>query len=246
MRLIALIAVVALPALACEMGDDTSPPGDTTAPPADTGAPPADTAPAVDTVEIPDEPRDFVNGAVARVGHIIDGDTLDVLVGETFPNTYTVRLAGINAPECLKRQVNVGNNDWRYACSVDDEFYGLAAYEGVVAIADGQRVRVTCDGVATGAWCPTDNFGRYLAYLELPNGDDLATRIAWHGYGWSFTSFASSKRAEICAAEYDARDNDRGMWSAGTVAQVIARMSAATQNWYNRYHDKDCDKALGR
>lgn len=244
MRTLTLFACLAL--VACDMSDDPSSSGDTGAPPADTTARPADTAPAVDTLEIPDEPRDLVNGAVARVGHIIDGDTLDLLVGETFPNTYTVRLAGINAPECLKKQVNIGNNQWRNACGADDEFYGLAAYQGVVALAAGQRVRVTCDGVASGAWCPTDDFGRYLAYLELDSGDDLATRIAWQGYAWAFTAFASSKRAAICAAEYDARDNDRGMWSAGTVAQVIGQMSPATQNWYNRYHDKDCDKALGR
>ena len=106
-------------------------------------------------------------------------------------------------------------------------------------------MKITCDGVSLGAACPKDTYDRFLAYLEI-DGEDIATELAWHGYAFSYTSFASSKRAAICAAEYDARENHRGMWSAGTWQSVIAQMNSHTQDWYTRYHDKDCDRALGR
>ena len=211
----------------------------------DTASPPADTAPAVDTFQIPVEPRDFKNGATGRIVHVVDGDTVHVFVGETFPKSYAVRLQGLGAPECVKKQVPIEDGSWQSTCSADDEFYGLASCEGAKSIAQGQRVKITCDGVANGAWCPQDDFDRYLAYLQLENGKDFATEMAWHGWAFSYTSFSSSKRAAICAAEYDARKNKRGMWSTGTVAQVLAKMSTQTQGWY-KSHDSKCDAALGR
>jgi len=238
-RALAALALVALPG-ACD--PDNVPPAevDTAQDAAQDTATPPDTASPPDTA--PPEPSDMVYGAVGRVGHIIDGDTLDVIIGA---ETYNVRLSGINAPECIKGQSRTPTGEWRFACIRDDEFYGMASYEGIKLLAADRDVRVTCDHTSPGHWCPTDAFGRYLAYLEI-DGDDLAIRMAWHGYAFSYTTFFSSKRAEICAASYDAREKRRGMWSAGTVEQVIAGMSEQTQSWYWRYHDKDCDAALGR
>ena len=215
----------------------------------------ADTTVETDTVApdtvIPDEPRELVVGAMARVYHIIDGDTMYVAVGETYPELYDVRVMGLSAPECIKKQVRVEDGKWMWVCSGDDEFYGLASLEGAVTLAGGQRVKITCDDLngnplPPGSWCKQDDFDRYLAYLQLEDGKDFATEMAWRGFGMSYTWFKSSKRAAICAAEYDAIGHDRGMWGAGTVAQVIAKMNEHTQYWYNTSHDKDCDKALGK
>ncbi len=230
----------------CDTGGGTSHLGDTTTTAdtseADTATTQADTTTAPVDAAIPDEPRDFVNGAVGRVLHVVDGDTVIVNVGQVAPLRYKVRLQGINAPECLKKDIRTREGDWLKGCSQDEEYYGLASYEGMVALAEGKQVVISCDNPQPGGWCPQDDYGRYLAYLEV-NGQDLSTQMAWKGNALSYTIFYSSKRAAICAAEYDARDKDRGMWAAGTVSEVIARMSDHTQSWYQT-HDTRCDQAI--
>lgn len=212
---------------------------------ADTGAP--DTRSGFDTAPTPDldeGPKELVNGASVRFGHVVDGDTLDVLVGNIFPARYSVRLLGLSAPECLKEKVGS-----RFQCVSDDEFYGLASRNALLSLVgeptEAKTGIATCDGVAVGEWCPTDNFDRHLIYIEL-DGVDVATEMARGGHGFAYTSFEASKRADICAAEYEAQDAQRGMWASGTVSGVISRMSSSTQNWYNGHHDTRCDEALGR
>jgi len=212
----------------------------------------ADTEPTeTDTVD-PNEPRDLVVGAVGRIYHIIDGDTMYVAIGETAPELYDVRTTGLSAPECKKKQVRIADGTWWWVCSGDDEFYGLASLERAQTLAPaGSPITISCDDLdghplPTGSWCPQDDFDRYLVYIELDNGDDFATEMAWNGAGLSYTWFDSSKRAAICAAEYDAIQHDRGMWGAGTVSSVIAKMNDHTQYWYNTSHDRDCDKAIGQ
>ncbi|TNF29864.1 MAG: thermonuclease family protein [Deltaproteobacteria bacterium] len=210
-----------------------------------------DTTPVeTDTVD-PNEPRDLVVGAVAHVYHIVDGDTMYLAVGNTAPQLYDVRITGLSAPECKKKQTRIADGTWWWVCSSDDEFYGLASLERAQVLAPpGMEVTVSCDDLSgrplpTGTWCPQDDFDRYLVYVKLADGQDFATQMAWNGAGMSYTWFPSSKRAAICGAEYDAIDNERGMWGAGPVSTVISRMNDHTQYWYNTSHDKDCDKALG-
>ncbi len=232
----------------CESSDD--PPADDATTEADTAE---DTQGPVDTFVPPDEPKELTNGAMARAGHVVDGDTLDVLVGEYNPVTYSVRLLGINAPECSKRDA-ITADGVRNACVLSqgakecdewtNEHHSTASYEALKDLVEGKELRVSCDGVSAGAWCPTDPFNRHLVYLEV-DGKDVSTELARGGHVWSFTAFPSSKRAQICQAEYDARAEGAGMWAAGSVSQVLSMMCPDTQNWYESYHDKDCDKALG-
>ncbi len=196
-----------------------------------------------DTCTIAAGPRELVNGAVAKVGHIIDGDTLDVYVGDINPKRYTIRLVGLAAPECLKENVQTAYG-YRWQCNADDEFYGLKSWEGLVDFAAEKSVVITCDNTPVGQWCPTDDFDRYLAYVAVA-GRDAATEMAWRGLGMSYTVFSATKRAAICAAEYDAQANKRGMWAHGTVRQVVEMMSSQTQSWYFAHHDRRCDAALG-
>ena len=204
----------------------------------------AETTP-VDT-SVPDignttENKDLRNGNTARVGHIYDGDTVDVWVGTLAPKKYIIRMLGFSAPECFKTFVSgtySGN-----ACTSDDELYGVASYQALKAMLEGKTVKVTCD-VGGDDWCKQDDFDRYLAYLEI-DGKDAATEMARGGHGFSYVEFASSKRAAICAAEYDARDAKRGIWALGSLAFILDGMSGYTRNWYEDHHDQRCDQALG-
>jgi len=190
-------------------------------------------------------PRELLNGTPVRFGHVIDGDTFDVFVGDEAVKVYTVRLKGLAAPECFKQEVRTELFGDRFQCVSDDELHGLAAWEALRDYLDGAEGYLTCDDVAVGEWCPTDNYDRYLAYVEI-DGRDVATEMAFQGHAFSYTSFRASKRAEICAAEYDAQDANRGIWNGRTVDEVLAGMHTQTQNWYRDHHDWRCDQALGQ
>lgn len=206
----------------------------------------ADTTPA-DTVvppsDIDEGPRELLNGTPVRFGHVVDGDTLDVFVGDAAVKVYTVRLKGLASPECLKDNVLTEKFGRRYQCVADDELHGLAAWQALHDAVADKTGTVTCDDVAPGRLCPTDTFDRFLAYVEI-DGRDLATEMAWYGHGFSYTAFTASKRAEICAAEYNARNAGRGIWSNRTLDQVMDQMSEQTRSWYYGHHDARCDAAI--
>ncbi len=203
-----------------------------------------DTAP-LDTAlpfEVIQENRDLRNGVKARVGHVIDGDTVQVWVGTSAPKGYTIRMLGLSAPECDKdyRQTPDGS---RLVCTSDDEYYGLKSYEVLRDLVEDEQVTITCD-VGANAWCETDPFDRFLAYLGTADGKDASVEVARAGAGFSYTDFQSSKRAAICRAEYEARNADRGMWVLGSVSAVLAGMHPNTRGWYNAHHDSRCDQAI--
>lgn len=216
---------------------DTSEAGETDA--TTTGTAPLDTALPF---EVSDENRDLRNGVRARVGHVVDGDTVQVWVGSTAPRGYPIRMLGLAAPECHKdyRSTPDGN---RLVCTEDDEYYGLKSYEVLKEMVEDTVVTISCE-VAPGAWCETDPFDRYLAYLVLDDGKDAAVEMARAGAGFSYTSFFADKRAEICRAEYEARDANRGMWVLGSVDAVLSGMNADTRGWYGNHHDRRCDEAI--
>lgn len=178
----------------------------------------------------------LLNGMFVRMAYVSDGDTLTVSLGQRYA---TIRLAGLSAPECEMRQVS-----GHYECAVDKEFYGLAAREELVGLIGSSDLIATCDHVAAQEPCPTDAWGRALAYLEVA-GTDVATQLAHHGAALSYTLYDSSKRGEICNAELDAQTNGRGMWAEGSVESTLDRMSERTQKWY-KHHDDRCAAAQKR
>jgi len=224
--------------------------------PTDTGSPvdttPIDTAlPPIDVVQ---QNKDLRNGTRARIGHVIDGDTVHVWVGTSAPKNYTIRLLGLAAPECKKdyRQTPDGS---KLVCTSDDELYGLKSYELMRDMVENKTVTITCD-VPNGEWCKTDDFDRYLAYLVMDDGKDASVELARQGGAFSYTSFASNKRAQICRAEYEAQgyingdptkaqsNPKKGMWTLGTLSQILAGMNASTRSWYQQHHDSRCKAAM--
>lgn len=221
---------------------DVADTGDASAEVADTT--PVDTAP-LDTAlpfEVTNENKDLRRGVRARVGHVTDGDTVSVWVGTTAPRNYTIRMLGLAAPECYKdyRSTPDGN---RLVCTSDDELYGLASYEALKALVEGVTITVDCE-VGDNQWCETDPFDRYLAYLVMDDGRDASVEMARAGAGFAYTVFQSSKRADICRAEYEARDAGRGIWAFGTLDEILARMNNDTRGWYRAHHDNRCNQAI--
>ena len=191
--------------------------------------------------EVAPENKDLRNGIRARVGHVTDGDTLQVWVGTTAPRNYVVRMLGLAAPECFKDFALTPDGN-KLVCSGDDELFGLGSYQLLKAMIENKQVIISCD-VGPNEWCTQDPFDRYLAYISI-DGKDASTEMARAGGGFSYTDFQSSKRADICRAEYEAQDAKRGMWALGTKSQVLAGMHSNTRGWYNQ-HDNRCNAAMG-
>lgn len=190
-----------------------------------------------DDFELVDQPgAGLRNGDVRRVGHIIDGDTLDVIVDG---RGVKVRLKGMNTPECDKAP----DRNRRYRCVRDDEGFGLAAYEAVFEIAEDATVRITCDQAEDGEECELDVYDRYLAYIEVPCVGDVGEALVGQGLALTFTRYESEKLADYCVAEYAARASRAGFWEGGSITSMLNLMSDGTRSWY-RYHDARCDAAI--
>lgn len=177
---------------------------------------------------------------IGTVHHVIDGDTLDLNVrGKNFK----IRFKGASAPECHKDTTTVAGIP-RYRCVEDDEYYGQASYEELLDILGDGPLRVHCESVGPGERCEQDHYDRWLANLVREDGVDVGEELLRRGAGFTSTSFPSQTRKNYCLAEYEARNQQRGMWKGQTVEETIQRMSPSTQRWY-RDHDRRCDQAIG-
>ena len=195
------------------------------------------TPPAEAIEELPNDT--LRDGHRVRPGHIIDGDTLDVLLGE---DEHKVRLLGMNAPECRKSSRTVDGRR-RNACTEDDELWGMASYELLVSLVEGREATVRCDVGRPGDPCPTDRYRRTLAYLEFDDVGDVGLRLIEEGAAMPFTRFDAGRLGRYCQAERAAQAAGRGMWAGRTVEQVLAGMSDNTRQWYADHHSR-CDEAM--
>lgn len=188
----------------------------------------------------PEFPVDALReGHWAEVHHVVDGDTLDLRVGEKL---FKIRFKGASAPECHKDQERVGGV-LRYKCNEDDEYYGLASYQELLQIIGKTPVRVACEQEQAGTACEQDAYGRWLANIVTLPGTDVGEELLRRGAGFTSTAFPSKMRKNYCLAEYQARDQGRGMWEGKSVEETLLQMSEQTQRWY-RAHDARCDAAI--
>jgi micrococcal nuclease len=125
----------------------------------------------------------------ALVTRVVDGDTLDATTGG---KKVRVRLIGIDTPE-------------RGAC-----FFGDAT-AAAKRLAIGRRVVLVGDRSQD----RTDRYGRLLAYVQLPGGQDLARSLIAGGFGRVYVySRAFARVAAYRSAETSARNSPLGLWSS--------------------------------
>lgn len=187
----------------------------------------------------------LIHGINVTIVHVTDGDTLYV-VKKPGGWANRIRLKGLNAPEC-KKERKQGSSFQQ--CRADDEIFGLESYKIAKGLGTGtfRKAKVVC--VMKNNECEKDDFGRYLAYLELPDGKDLSEAIIRAGAGWAFTSFSARKLKQLCEAEADAIKAKQGMWSKGRAA-VKSGMHNSTRSWYyhrtkSKSHDGICTRLMG-
>jgi micrococcal nuclease len=129
----------------------------------------------------------------ATVVHVIDGDTVDLLVGR---RAETARLLGVDTPETVKPGAPV------------DCFGPEASARTKALLPPGTEVRLTRDVEVR------DRFERLLVYVVRAE-DDLFVNRALVADGYARTlSIApnDAHEADLAAAEADAREQGRGLW----------------------------------
>ncbi len=136
------------------------------------------------------------DGKTFVVTRVIDGDTLELDVPDGDERTTRVRLWGVDTPEKARRDPP------RPAEPFAEEATDLTR-----RLTQGQRVRLTLEPHRV-----RGNYGRLLAFMELPDGTFLneallATGLARADDRWSHRHV---KRFE--SLERDAREAKKGLW----------------------------------
>lgn len=198
------------------------------------------------------------NGTVGQVLLVVDGDTLKIRItddgnaGKKASKALTVRMHGIDSPECLKAQT-VSSVDPSYKANSCDkgqskdysnkeknERGGYEAGEFVKSLVFSEenegKIFVECETrSATDATCLTDaTNNRFLAYIKVRSGGkivDLAEETVRAGYAMAYTDFTSQRTAVYCAAEKEAIAAKTGVWKYGdTFKKVVEDNFNADKN----------------
>jgi micrococcal nuclease len=145
---------------------------------------------ALTTCGTPDE----LPPGVARVIEVIDGDTLEVVVGR---QQQRVRLLGIDTPETVHPTRPV-------------ECFGPEASAELARLAPpGTELRLERDTELR------DRYGRLLAYATLPDGTFVNEALLSAGFATTLHIDPNgAHRARLATAEAAARTTGAGLWSA--------------------------------
>ncbi|HEX4364457.1 MAG TPA: thermonuclease family protein [Solirubrobacteraceae bacterium] len=133
-------------------------------------------------------------GEVGRVVKVVDGDTIDVRLGDTVER---VRYIGVDTPETKDPRKPV-------------QCYGQRASDFNTRLVGGAAVRLVRDVE------PRDRYGRLLAYVyRVHDGLFVNAELARLGYAHPLTIAPDVHFADRFAAlAGDAREHGRGLWSA--------------------------------
>ena len=129
-----------------------------------------------------------------RVLHVIDGDTILVLIDGT---SERVRLIGINTPET--KGVNTR-----------DECFGLEASDRTNIMLARKEVRLLGDSLND----DRDKFGRLLRYVYLPDDTLINEELVRSGFATLYRGAEFEKQDLFLRLESQARALGIGLWGA--------------------------------
>lgn len=243
--LLALLVGFVLVGCASDEGDSASAGAGRTGPATDmaplftdSGQPDVSSDPVQTTDRRSPPDRVLREGVTGTVTVVIDGDTVHITVDGWY---HTVRVQGINAPECHKSLLPSTDGD-QFTCTSDDELWGLGSSDALKEYALGATVTVHCNG-EPGDACPTDPFDRFLAFADGDEVGDIGLWMVRNGHALSYTKFGSTRRAVYCEAEDLARSEGLGIWTFGTREEILTQMNDETRDWYE-HRDERCEEAL--
>ncbi len=137
------------------------------------------------------------------VTSVVDGDTIKIKIGDS---VETLRLIGLDTPETVDPRKPV-------------QCFGKIASAKAKELLTGTSVRLETD--------PTqgvrDKYGRFLAYVYLPDGLFYNKYMIEQGYAHEYTyDIPYRYQLEFKAAQKEAEAAQRGLWSPDTCNGVTA------------------------
>lgn len=143
-------------------------------------------------LETADEVDDVQLFEVVRV---IDGDTIEVRMDG---RVRDIRFIGLNTPETVDPRRPV-------------ECFGREASNRARQLLDGELVRLVSDN----SQGDRDKYNRFLRYVELEDGTDIAYTLISEGYGYEYTyDTAYARQSTYRAAQREAESAQRGLWNS--------------------------------
>jgi micrococcal nuclease len=137
------------------------------------------------------------------VTRFVDGDTFAVTLNG---KRETVRIIGIDTPETRKPNTAV-------------QCYGPAASAYLKNLIGEQTVRLESDPLNDNR----DKYGRLLRHVYLPDGRSVAKESIRGGYGFAYTVFPFTGKAEFVAAEQQAKKEVKGLWGNCEITEQNGR-----------------------
>ena len=129
-----------------------------------------------------------------RVTKVSDGDTIEV---DMDGKLEKVRLIGVDTPETHHPKKEV-------------ECYGQLASDFTKNALDGEVVRLEADDTNQNR----DRYQRLLRYVYTADGTLWNKKLLADGYGHALTAFPFTKMDEFTKSEIQARELNKGLWSA--------------------------------
>jgi len=154
------------------------------------------------------------------VTRVVDGDTIIV------SGVGSVRLIGVDTPETVDPRKSV-------------QYFGAEASAFTRSLALGQAVRLEYERQRT------DEYGRTLAYVYLPDGSFLNAEIIKRGYGHAYTLFPFRHLEQFRAYERTAREARLGLWATEPFMAAALPATDAHDTVYvtrtgTKYHRAGC------
>lgn len=137
------------------------------------------------------------HGKTVRVVKVIDGDTLDVDLPDGDSPTTRIRFWGIDSPEMARRDKNLPAQP--FAEEATKFTRELALNQQVTLRLESHRMR--------------GNYGRVLAYIDLPDGSMLNERLLAAGLAKADQRFSHRLNERFTFIEKQARHDRAGLWA---------------------------------
>ena len=135
------------------------------------------------------------NSESGIISRVIDGDTIDVLIGDT---TERVRLIGIDTPETVDPRKPV-------------QCFGKEASEKTEGLLpQGMIVSLISDPTQD----DRDKYGRLLRYITASDGTDIQLFLIEEGFGREYTyDIPYERQTEYKKAQREAQAAGHGLWA---------------------------------
>jgi len=143
---------------------------------------------------------------------VVDGDTIDIDIGDSNKNYTRIRLWGIDTPETKNQDTGV-------------MYFGPEAAEFTTKLVLNKQICVYLDATRT-----RGNYGRLLAYVQLPDDEFLNEVLLTKGFAYADLRFRHSFYQKYKQLESSARRKQNGLWEKVTQEQLPEWLQRMSQN----------------